>query len=123
MNRMESRLTLALQMVIERIDKFSGEDITQFLEVYEYEIGNWVYIVDVRARVTELLEKFREDWIGFHQAMLDENILYNSITLARTSHIEVTLNHLLLSETPLCQCFSSASPNYVIQFVLDASNP
>ena len=61
MNRMESRLTLALQMVIERIDKFSGEDITQFLEVYEYEIGNWVYIVDVRARVMEFQKKFHED--------------------------------------------------------------
>ena len=48
-------------MVIERIDKFSGEDITQFLEVYEYEIGNWVYIVDVRARVMEFQKKFHED--------------------------------------------------------------
>ena len=35
MNRMESELTLAVQMVIERISKFNGEDVTRFLEVYE----------------------------------------------------------------------------------------
>ena len=40
MNRMESELTLAIQMVIERIKKFNGQDITRFLEFYEYEMSN-----------------------------------------------------------------------------------
>ena len=33
MNRMESELALAVQMVIERIRKFNGKDVTRFLDV------------------------------------------------------------------------------------------
>ena len=59
-------------MVIQRINKFRGEDITRFLEVYEYEMANRgttevhvvskinrAYKLDVWARVMELHEKFR----------------------------------------------------------------
>ena len=85
---MESELTLVVQMVIERISKFNGEDVTQVLEVYEYEMANRgatgvqmvphinrVFTLDVRARVIKLSEKFREDWVGFRQALLDEYML------------------------------------------------
>ena len=40
MNRMESELTHAIQTVIERISKFIGEDVTRFLEVYEYKMAS-----------------------------------------------------------------------------------
>ena len=40
MNRMESELTLAVQTVIEKISKFNGEDVTRYLEVYEFETAN-----------------------------------------------------------------------------------
>ena len=40
MNRMESELTLAIQTVIKRINKFNGEDVNQFLKVYEYEMAS-----------------------------------------------------------------------------------
>ena len=71
---MESELALAIQTVIERTSRFNGEDITRFLEVYEYKMAsrgatgvqivshiNWVCTLDARARVTELSEKFHED--------------------------------------------------------------
>ena len=40
MNRMESKLTLPIQTIIEKINKFSGEDITRYLEVYEHEMAS-----------------------------------------------------------------------------------
>ena len=103
MNRMESKLTLVVPMVIERINKFNGEDVTRFLEVYEYEMCNRgatrvqmvlhinrVCTLDVQARVTELSEKFREDWVGFHQALLDEYMLDDQTKISRKSFLEWT---------------------------------
>ena len=103
MNRMESELTLAVQTVIERISKFNGEDVTRFLEVYEYEMANrgatgeqmvsrinQVCTLDVRARVTELSERFREDWAGFRQALLDEYMLDDRTRMSKKSFLEWT---------------------------------
>ena len=103
MNRMESELTLAVQTVIERISKFNGEDVTRFLEVYEYEMAsrgatgeqmvsriNRVCTLDVRARVTELSERFREDWAGFRQALLDEYMLDDRTRMSKKSFLEWT---------------------------------
>ena len=103
MNRMESELTLAVQTVIERISKFNGEDVTRFLEVYEYEMAsrgatgvqmvshiNRVCTLDVRARVTELSERFHEDWVGFRQALLDEYMLDDQTRMTKKSFLEWT---------------------------------
>ena len=103
MNQMESELTLVLQTVIERISKFNGEDVTRFLQVYEYEMAsreatgvqiishiNRVCTLDVRARVTELSEKFREDWPGFHQALLDEYMLDDRTRMSKKNFLECT---------------------------------
>ena len=88
MNRMENVLTLAIQTVIGRINKFNGKDVTWFLEFYEYEMANrgetgvqivshinWVCTLDVQERIIELSEKFCEDRAKFRQALLDEYIL------------------------------------------------
>ena len=100
MNQMESELTRAIQTVIERISKFNGEDFTRFLKVYEYEMArrgetgvqmvlhiNRVCTLDVRARVTELSEKFREDWVGFRQALLDEYMLDDRTGMSKKSFL------------------------------------
>mgnify|MGYP006997911728 FL=1 len=103
MNRMESELTLTVQTVIERINKFNGEDVTRFLEVYEYEMANRgatevqmvshinrFYTLDVRARVTELCENFCEDWAGFRQTLLDEYMLDHRTRMSKKSFLEWT---------------------------------
>jgi hypothetical protein len=102
-NRMEGELTLAIQTVIERISKFNGEDVTRFLEVYEYEMAsrgatgvqmvlhiNRVCTLDVRARVMELSEKFREHWVGFRQALLDDYMLDDGTRMTKKSFLEWT---------------------------------
>ena len=47
-----------------------------------------VYTLDGRARVKELSEKFYEDWVGFHQAFLDECMLDDRIRILKKSFVE-----------------------------------
>ena len=81
MNRMESELMLTVEMVIKKINKFSGEHVTQYLKVYEYVMAsrgaprvhmvsliNRVCTLNVQVRVMELQERFNEQWTGFQGA-------------------------------------------------------
>ena len=49
-----------------------------------------VYTLDGRARVKELSEKFREDWVEFHQAFLDEYMLDDRTQILKKSFLEWT---------------------------------
>ena len=80
--RLERELTLVVQLVIQKIGQFNGDDITRFLEVYMYEMAkkgvvglhtvtqsNRVVTLNVQVKVVEFQEIFHVDWNGFHQAL------------------------------------------------------
>ena len=80
MNQMESELMFTIEMVIKKINKFSGKHVTQYLKVYEYVMAsrgaprvhmvsliNRVCTLDVQVRVMELQERFNEEWTGLQE--------------------------------------------------------
>ena len=51
---------------------------------------NPVCTLDVRERVTELSVKFREDWVGFCQALFDDYMLDDRTRMSKKSFLEWT---------------------------------
>ena len=79
-NPLESEVTLTIKFVIQNIGQFNSEEITRFLEVYEYEMTkkgatrlyNRMVTLDVRVKVAEISRKIAhilECWNGFHQPL------------------------------------------------------
>ncbi|KAL2654102.1 hypothetical protein R1flu_022230 [Riccia fluitans] len=80
--------TKALHAVVEKLDQFDGQDISNYLQTYKKEMElnrvskremiqtfELAVVPEIRERVKGLIEHFNEDWEVLSRAMKEEYFL------------------------------------------------